>query len=601
MDVGLKDKDRPWVPSRRDFLLATGLTMAELNLVWSCATAQKTHVSGPAKLSNGKRPPNILLITNDQERYFDGLPPKYRLPGKERLLKLGTSFTNQQIASCVCTSSRSNIYTGQHIQQTKMFDNLHFPWVNDLSTDIPTIGHMMRQLGYYSAYQGKFHLSRKLEGEVNDAQPQLIGRDLMNAYGFSDYTGIGDSIGMTLGGYLNDDWVAAFSQRWLRHRGQMLNEEGVPWFLAVNFVNPHDVMFYNTDEPGKPVQEKDGLAFKIKREPNFGLYKQQWDAELPASRKQLWDAKNRSPAHFQFQKARSGLVGQFPNEDGRWHRLLNYYLNCIQDVDRHILSVIDEVEGLGMLDNTIIVRTADHGELAGAHGMHGKGSNAYREQNHVPMHIVHPDVAGGRSCSALTSHIDIVPTLVSMAGGNEAKKSELLGPLKGRDFSRLLNDPQGAGVNELRDATLYNFNMLIYQDAAFTLSALKILHDKGKKEGPKEIKRQGLKPDFAKHRGAIRSIFDGRYKFTRYFSTLQHNHPQTLEELTSINDLELFDHDNDPNEIVNLAADMEKNKNLIVAMNAKMNAILEKEVGVDDGSSLSLNRNTEYGFSEADI
>jgi len=225
----------------------------------------------------------------------------------------------------------------------------------------------------------------------------------------------------------------------------------------------------------------------------------------------------------------------------------------------------------------------------------------YREQNQVPMHIVHPDVAGGRSCSALTSHIDLLPTIVSMAGGDESRKSDLLGPLKGRDFSGLLNDPQGAGVNELRDATLYNFNMFLFEDPDFTLGALEILHEKGKEEGPKEIRRQGLKPDFANHRGAIRSIFDGRYKFSRYFSTLQHNQPQTFEELTSINDLELFDLDDDPVEVVNLAADQEKNKELIMAMNAKMNAIIEEEVGLDDGSSLGLHEDTDYGFSEADI
>ena len=98
-----------------------------------------------------------------------------------------------------------------------------------------------------------------------------------------------------------------------------------------------------------------------------------------------------------------------------------------------------------MLSNTIIVRTADHGELGGAHGMHGKASNAFREQNHVPMHIIHPDVAGGGTCKALTSHIDIVPTLLSMAGGDEAKKTELLDRLKGRDISGLLSDPGTAG------------------------------------------------------------------------------------------------------------------------------------------------------------
>ena len=189
-----KSKDRPWTPSRRDFLAAAGLTMAQMNFIWSSAVAQETSASGAAKSSNGRRPPNILFIATDQERYFDRLPPNYRLPGKERLLELGTSFTNQQIASCVCTSSRSNMYTGQHIQQSKMFDNLNFPWVKSLSKDIPTIGDMLRDLGYYSAYEGKFHLSRELEGSEDNAPPKLIGRDSMDSYGFSDYTGIGDSI-----------------------------------------------------------------------------------------------------------------------------------------------------------------------------------------------------------------------------------------------------------------------------------------------------------------------------------------------------------------------------------------------------------------------
>lgn len=224
-------QDQPWAPSRRDFLKAAGLTVAQMNLFWSSAVAQQSRTDDSAKNNVSKQSPNILLILNDQERYFDELPPKYRLPGKERLQELGTEFTNQQISSCVCTSSRSNIYTGQHIQQTKMFDNLNFPWVENLSTKIPTIGHMMRELGYYSAYQGKFHLNRELEHQANP--PQLIGRELLNEYGFSDYTGIGDSIGMTLGGYLNDAWIASFTSRWLKERGQKLNADGTPWFLVV--------------------------------------------------------------------------------------------------------------------------------------------------------------------------------------------------------------------------------------------------------------------------------------------------------------------------------------------------------------------------------
>jgi arylsulfatase len=136
--AGKKDH-QPWAPTRRDFFKAAGLTIVQMNLLWtsggslfpSSALAQETPAKPPTKLPGSRRAPNILLILNDQERYFDRLPPKYHLPGKERLQELGTEFTNQQISSCVCTSSRSNIYTGQHIQQTKMFDNLNFPWVEE--------------------------------------------------------------------------------------------------------------------------------------------------------------------------------------------------------------------------------------------------------------------------------------------------------------------------------------------------------------------------------------------------------------------------------------------------------------------------------------
>jgi hypothetical protein len=239
--------------------------------------------------------------------------------------------------------------------------------------------------------------------------------------------------------------------------------------------------------------------------------------------------------------------------------------------------------------------------LAGAHGMHGKGATAYREQNHVPMQLVHPDVGGGRSCPALTSHVDIVPTLLSLAGGDEGKKSELLAPLKGKNFSPLLKDPGRAGVNELREAVLYNFNMFLYLDPEFTLEGVRLAAKLGPIEAPKEIHRLGLKPDLAKKRGAIRSVFDGRYKFSRYFAPLQHNTPRTFEELSKVNDLELFDHASDPSESVNLAADAAGHRDLIMVMNKKLNTVIKEEVGIDDGSSLGISANTAYGFNKIDM
>ncbi len=177
----------------------------------------------------------------------------------------------------------------------------------------------------------------------------------------------------------------------------------------------------------------------------------------------------------------------------------------------------------------------------------------------------------------------------------------MLDKLKGRDFSGVLNDPARAGVNDVREAALYCYNMLSYYDPKFILDVAKTIQAKGKKDGLADIRRRGLKPDLKSHRGAIRSVFDGRYKFSRYFSPLEFNKPETIEQLTKVNDLELFDHKTDPNETVNLAADLAKNQALILAMNAKLNAIIAEEIGEEDGSFLGLNVDTDYAFDKVDV
>jgi hypothetical protein len=87
-------------------------------------------------------------------------------------------------------------------------------------------------------------------------------------------------------------------------------------------------------------------------------------------------------------------------------------------------------------------------------------------------------------------------------------------------------------------------------------------------------------------RGAIRSVFDGRYQFTRYFSPRQHNRPASIEELFALNDVELFDLQADPHEVVNLAMNPKKHADLLAAMNAKLNRLIDAEVGEDAGQML---------------
>jgi hypothetical protein len=102
---------------------------------------------------------------------------------------------------------------------------------------------------------------------------------------------------------------------------------------------------------------------------------------------------------------------------------------------------------------------------------------------------------------------------------------------------------------------------------------------------PAELKAAGIVPDLMK-RGAVRTVYDGRYLFARYFSPKQHNRPTTLEELLRFNDVELFDTQADSLEMTNLAAPAVRNRELLLAMNDKLNRLIDDEVGEDVGQML---------------
>ena len=134
--------------SRRDFLQAAGMaTLAmgsgALPLPGSEAQAGQTSPRKAGPVGSLKpKPHNVLFLLTDQERYQPELLSQGHWPGRDRLARMGTTFENHQICSAVCTPSRSVIFTGQHIQHTRMFDNTNFPWIADMSFDIPTIGHL---------------------------------------------------------------------------------------------------------------------------------------------------------------------------------------------------------------------------------------------------------------------------------------------------------------------------------------------------------------------------------------------------------------------------------------------------------------------------
>lgn len=565
--------------SRRDVLRMGGALLGASVLAGSAPAVEAAP--------GAHRPPggyNILFILVDQEHFFDRWP--FPVPGRELMKRNGITFLNHQTASCVCSSARSVLYTGRHIQHTGVFDNVNAPWQPTMSTQIPTVGRRMQQLGYHAAYQGKWHLGMNLDQAHHIADVPLHAyAEIIKSYGFDDYTGLGDMTDNVLGGYTYDGFTTAATVTWLRGRSHALAAQKKPWFLAVNLVNPHDVMYINSDAPGVKVQDQ-SPPMPIAAPPPDETFRAHWDVPLAASRHQALDAPGRPKAHRNYQEIQNILLGAWPNEDRRWKVLRDFYFNSIRDCDRHVVRLLDEVKAQGLHHNTIVILTADHGELGGAHQMRGKGSTAYREQNHIPLMVWHPAYPGGKTCKALTSQLDITPTLLALTGRPPASVKQASAGLEGLDFSPLLAAPEKAAVHALRPATLFNYNMFSYLDPKWAHRMLKFILGAAPPQ-EKLARMMADQPDFST-RGGIRSIFDGRYRYSRYFAPLHFNRPTTLEQIFANNDIELYDLQTDPNEMNNLATDRKAHGDLILAMNAKMNARIDHEVGVDNASFLPL-------------
>jgi arylsulfatase A-like enzyme len=576
-------------PGRRRFLgLSAGAAMASLT-----GTA-RAQAPSPA-IAPRRGPPNILFVFTDQERHHSQWPRGLSLPGHERLQRTGVTFTNHQCPATMCTSSRSVMLTGLQTVDNGMFENLDLPWMKNLPTSMPNIGHMLRKHGYYTAYKGKWHLSRDFETQA----VEKFMTPEMEKYGFADNFSPGDLIGHTLGGYSFDHITAGSAINWLRTRGRPLGDEGKPWCMYVSFVNPHDVMYFNTDAPGEQVQDTGRLRMQAARAPEHSLYKASWDVPIPPSLRQPLDAPGRPKAHGEFDRIWDFILGNVPLEDVRWKRFNDYYINCIRNVDRSIEALLSELDALGLVENTIVMFTADHGEMAGSHGLRGKGPFAYRETNHLPFYVVHPDARGGQTCSSLSSHIDLAPTLLSMAGVKPDRVAELAGrALPGKDLAGLLANPGSRAINETRQATLFTYSGLASNDAGvFAFAARASAAGKSPQE---EAKRQGFRPDLKK-RGSVRSAFDGRYRFTRYFAPVDHNSPRTLDELFNWNDVELYDLATDPGETINLALDRVRNADLIRTMSGKLEAVIKDEMGRDDGRELPDVAGISWGVDKVDL
>jgi arylsulfatase len=236
-------------------------------------------------------------------------------------------------------------------------------------------------------------------------------------------------------------------------------------------------------------------------------------------------------------------------------------LNCVRDVDRSIDAVLDALVASGQADNTIVIFTADHGDLVASHGLRQKGNLVYDENFHVPFIVCHPDVSGGGETAALASAVDIVPTIFDCAGvANDvpALHGHSLTPaLEGRD---------------VREGVLTAVEAVTYLDAGFWRHF-------ADPDVAEKIAGGELRPDWRK-RGFLRGYTDARYTFGRYFSPIAPNRPRDVDALFADNDVVLYDRQTDPGETINLADDA-ANRALVAEYSDKLETLITDEIGAD--------------------
>ncbi len=528
--------------------------------------------------------PNVLILCIDQWQRHMRLPAEVQLPTLARLEAQGVSFDHQYCTVPICTPSRATMWTGVHAKQTGLWDNTNFAWIDELSSDVPTIGHLMREQGYYTAFKGKWHLSEVPHSE-----------NALERYGFSDYQQWGEMFGAPLQGAQLDGTAVFETVDWLEHRAPKV---GQPWLLVCSLVNPHDIMFFQSD----PVETPDpngAIAGHQSTEQRLSWFAERWNLSLPEN---FADDYRLQPYGVRSYKAfMDQNYGRVPDErTDLWLSRRNYLINCMRLVDAELGHVMRTLDRLGLWENTVVIFTCDHGEMNAAHRMTQKGAISFDEAAVVNLTVCAPGGARGRRTSAVGSHLDLAPTLLDYAGLSDAEMRTRYPHLKGRSLRSVVAAPAGDGPRGSARApgvgALYCWDGLHALDKEWSISgALRALTNLSVIEpdpgvDPQDARRARLRsvgatygaPDF-RRRTFYRTVVDGRHKLVRWFSPEEYGNPSTVEELYRTGDVALYDLEHDPGELENLGHPEHPRHDpaLVRHMLAKLHALVAYEIGDD--------------------
>jgi choline-sulfatase len=478
---------RPSSTTRRS-LLQMGAGLAAMSGVRGSLAAPS--VAGG--LINMPRTPNIIVLMTDQERHHVHWPPGWaekNLPSLQRLKRHGLYFRRAYTAACQCSPSRGLMVTGRFAPVNRVTQTFLWPGLPHQDRQ-PNIASLLREkAGYEVIWKGKWHLSYAANAAIGNGGEDWGPADIEvmeKSWGWSGWnppdagnaiqewqsTPFGKFDGLrTLGGAgPNNDgrYVSGHNSsdrgqtagvggesvvEFLKNRARKLDK---PFCLFISLVNPHDIGVY----PGSWMKPSAWIQAGYRRDDFAHL-----GIKLPDN---YADDLSTKP---KIQKRARDAYNKFAPLDGAQARqdYVNFYAYLHTVVDKHITTVLDVLEETGLMNDTIILRLADHGEGGLAHGMREKAYTVYEEMIHIPLIVHNPKLyPEPMETNAFYDHLNLLPTILDLAGVPDAESYGI-----GKSIVPIVRDPS----KTVQDHTIFSFDDLFFVPASAAGSHIRAVRE----------------------------------------------------------------------------------------------------------------------------
>ncbi|CAF2095230.1 unnamed protein product [Rotaria magnacalcarata] len=354
--------------------------------------------------SSAAKQPNILFIMTDQMcapilPFYD---PKssIKMPHLSRLAKESVVFDSAYCNSPLCAPSRLVLMSGQLPHKIGAYDN-----AADFVSNIPTFAHYLRRLGYHTCLSGKMHFvgADQLHGYEERLTSDIYPAD----YGWTVNWDLGEvrqdwyhnmSSVLDAGSCVRtnqidfDEEVMYNAQKYLydHARRSMSQNRMQPFFLTVSLTHPHDP--YTTLKQFWDMYEDEQIPL-----PTIKIEQEDQDPHSIRLMKviDIWDNPMSEEAIRRARRA--------------------YFGNCSY-VDANVGKLLQVLKECDLVDDTIIIFSGDHGDFLGERGLWYKMS-FLEPSARVPFLVYAPKYFSPRRVTESVSTIDLLPTLVQLAGG----------------------------------------------------------------------------------------------------------------------------------------------------------------------------------------